>query len=281
MKLLQNPLYRINSIVILQGCTAAVGTYVLLHIADAASLFIIAFTATIALLTWSRLHHDYADYVTNAEAPIATLTFLAAMMLFHSLIAAAIAAFVVLWAYNYFFDFSPSFPDSLLIAAVFIVILVFAAAYIHHSEYLAHVPINIFSGIVADSTTVSILFLISVMIFLYTGRTRYELLAISSGHHYYDILSVHTHTIHLIMSLLKTAVAIIIFLLIGWLGALLLTIPFLRTLNTIASMIVLTVWIAVLLLAADYINPFYIIMPLVAVNFILVLFLQKRALCSH
>ncbi|MCX8124347.1 MAG: hypothetical protein N3F66_09305 [Spirochaetes bacterium] len=280
MKLLQNTLIHNNIVAVLQGLCIAAIAIAFFFIFDFLHIVTIAFIASIGLQSWCQLNPCYPDYITSAEAPLASLSFLIVMIITQSVPLSITVTLIVLLAYHYFFSSSEVYRDTYFTALLFSIVFLFISAYLNHIGTFDDYPGKIIIGVRGNTLSIIIISTLMSMLHIYLSKLKYELSIISLGSNYYTLLPFNETVFPLIISITKAVVTTFIFLLIGWMGALLTTIPLLRKSNQIISVIVLTIIISSLLYAQHYISPLYIIIPIVIIDFFFVFIHAKRLPCS-
>lgn len=281
MKVLQNPYIRNNIITVIQALVIAASVIMLLHVFSFLQIIIIAFVASIGLQSWCELNPCYADYITSAEAPFASLSLLLIMVISHSMTLSIIVTFLVLFIYHYFFSSYELYHDIYFTALLFSIILFFITMYLHAMGIFNDYTTKIFTGIYRTTPSIVTISICMSIAYMYLSKLKFEFKIIGLGNNYINLLGFDEHLIHIISSIARALIATMIFMLIGWLGSLLTTIPRLRRSNQTQSVIIFTVIISLLLYAKSYTNPFYIIIPVVIVDFLYVSFLGQRLPCSR
>lgn len=280
MKILQNTLLRNNIISVVQGLAFASILIVLLYTFDFLHIIIVAIIASIGLQSWCPLNPCYADYITSAEAPLASLSLLIAMIITKSVLLSIIITFVILFTYHYFFSFYELYHDVYFTSLLFTIILIFISIYLQQIEVFDDYTIKIFTGIISDTSSFVIIAIIMSLLYVYLSKLQFELRIIGLGQYYSNLLPLHENIIHGISSISRAIISTMVFLLIGWFGALLTTIPFIRNLRPIPCILLFTIIISLLLYTQHVIHPYYIILPIVSIDFLYVFSLSKRLPCS-
>ncbi len=264
----------------MQGLALATIVIALLYTFDFLHIIIVAFIAAIGLQSWCQLNPCYADYITSAEAPLASLSLLIAMIITKSVLLSIFITFVILFTYHYFFSFYELYHDIYFTSFLFSIILLFISIYLNQFEVFDDYTIKIFTGIISDTSSTVVIALIMSLLYVYLSKLKFELRIIGLGQYYNNLLPLHENSIHGISSLARAIISTMVFLLIGWFGALLTTIPFNRKSNPTSCILIFTIIISLLLYAINFIHPYYIIIPSVTIDFLYVLFLSKRLPCS-
>jgi len=280
MKVLQNPYIRNNIITVMQAIVIAASVIVLLRVFSFLHIIIIAFVASIGLQSWRLLNPCYADYITSAEAPLASLSLLIIMVISHSMTLSIIVTFFVLFIYHYFFSSYELYHDIYFTALLFSIILLFISIYLNTMGIFNDYTTKIFTGIHSNTSSIVTISILMCVTYMYLSKLTYELNIIGLGNNYINLLGFDEHIIHVISSITKALMATMIFMLIGWFGSLLTTMPLMRRSNQTLSVIIFTLIISLLLYAKSFIHPFYIIIPVVFIDFVYVFFLGKRLPCS-
>ncbi|MEW6525432.1 MAG: hypothetical protein AB1444_02035 [Spirochaetota bacterium] len=281
MKILQNQYIRNNSITIVQALLIAASVIVLLHVFNFPKIIIIAFIASLGLQSWCQLNPCYADYITSAEAPLASIALLITMLLSHSLPVSIVVTFFVLFIYHYFFSSYELYHDIYFTALLFSIILTFIIIYLNTIQIFNDYTIKIFTGLYSNTSWIVIISIFISILYLYITKLIHEFRIISLGQNYINLLGINENIIHCISSIAKALISTIIFILIGWMGSLLTTIALIRKSSQLLSIMTFTVMLSLLLYALHFIHPFYIIIPVVIIDFVYVFFLGKRLPCSR
>lgn len=258
----------------MQGLLIAASLILLLHVFSFLHIIIIAFVASLGLQSWCRLN-PYADYITSAEAPLASLSLLITMVIFHSLSLSIVFTFLVLCIYHYFFSSYELYHDIHFTALLFSIIMLFISIYLNTMETFNEYTIRIFSGVCSNTSSIVIISICMSIVYMYLSKLTYECKIIGLGKSYSYLLGFDENIIHGISSILRALIVTVIFILIGWLGSLLTTFPIMRRSNPISFVIICTVIISVLLYAKNFIHPFYIIIPVATIDFVYVFFLSR------
>jgi len=281
MKLLQNPYIRNNSITIIQALIIAASLIALFHVFHFLHIIIIAFIVSLGLQVWCQLNPCYADYITSAEAPIASLALLITMLISHSMSLSIVVTFIVLFIYHYFFSSYELYHDIYFTALLFSIILMFVSLYLNNIGVFNEYTIKIFTGVQSNtSLSIAIISILMSILYTYLSKLKYEFRIISLGHNYINLLGIDENIIHGISSIAKALISTMIFILIGWMGSLLTTIPLLRKSSHPLYIMIFTAMLSLLLYAIHFVHPFYIIIPVVIIDFVYVFFLGKRLPCS-
>ncbi|NMB66045.1 MAG: hypothetical protein GYA16_14365 [Spirochaetes bacterium] len=282
MKLLQNPYIRNNSITIIQALIIAASVIVLLHVFNFLHIIIIAFIVSLGLQLWCQLNPCYADYITSTEAPLASLALLITMLISHSMSLSIVVTFIVLFIYHYFFSSYELYHDIYFTALLFSTILMFVSLYLNNIGIFNDYTIKIFTGVQSNtSSSIAIISILMSILYTYLSKLKYEFRIISLGHNYINLLGIDENIIHGISSIAKALISTMIFILIGWMGSLLTTIPLLRKSSQPLYIMIFTAMLSLLLYAIHFVHPFYIIIPVVIIDFVYVFFLGKRLPCSR
>jgi len=109
---------------------------------DYSRTIIIAITASFSLISWRKINASVTDYVTNGDAPIATLVMVAMLMLTRSLSLSIIAAFIILFLYHYFFLPFQRQDNLALLAFLFTAILLFIMYFASNRMIPIPVPLH-------------------------------------------------------------------------------------------------------------------------------------------
>jgi hypothetical protein len=250
---------------------------------DYSHTILIAITASFSLISWRKINASVTDYVTNGDAPIATLVMVAMLMLTRSLSLSIIAAFIILFIYHYFFLPFQRQDDIALLAFLFTVILLFTMYFASNRMIPIPVPLHtLFCGqSIPSSPIMAFIVVISITLYMFIKQLRYEFTIITLGKDYLTILGVSQTIIELLMAFITTLVAMITIILIGWLGAFFYNLPFLSKTNDITSLIVLALCITLLLYVSYFVNPFSIIIPLTITDFCFLAIVTRRMPCSR
>ncbi|MGQ9842876.1 MAG: hypothetical protein ACUVRK_04850 [Spirochaetota bacterium] len=275
MKVLQNLYIRNNIITIMQALVISACVITLLQLFSFLQIIIIALVASIGLQCWRELNPWYADYITSAEAPFASLSLLIIVVISHSMTLSIIVTFLVLFIYHYFFSSYELYHDIYFTALLFSIILFFITMYLHTMGIFDDYTTNIFTGFHSNTSSIVTISICMCIAYMYLSKLKYEFKIIGLGNNYISLLGFDEHLIHIMLSIARTLIVTMIFMLIGWLGSLLTTIPRLRRSNQTQSIIIFTVIISMLLYAKSYTNPFYIIIPVVTIDFLYVFFLAR------
>ncbi|HXK66029.1 MAG TPA: hypothetical protein PK348_07160, partial [Spirochaetota bacterium] len=153
MKLLQNPYIRNNSITIIQALIIATSVIALFHVFHLLHIIIIAFIVSLGLQVWCQLNPCYADYITSAEAPIASLALLITMLISHSMSLSIVVTFIVLFIYHYFFSSYELYHDIYFTALLFSIILMFVSLYLNNIGVFNEYTIKIFTGVQSNTSS--------------------------------------------------------------------------------------------------------------------------------
>ncbi len=280
MNILQNPNIRNNTITILQALIIAASVIALLQVFNFIHIIIIAFIASLGLQSWCQLNPCYADYITSAEAPLASVALLITMLISHSLQLSIVVAFLVLFMYHYFFSSYELYHDIYFTALLFTIILLFIIIYLNTMDVFNDYTIKMFTGLFSNTSSIIIISIFISIQYMYLLKLQYEVRIISIGQNYINLLGIDKNIIHGISSIVKAFISAMIFILIGWMGSLLTTIPFMRKSSQPLSIMILTVMLSLLLYAIRFIHPFYIIIPVVIIDFVYVFSHAKRLPCS-
>jgi len=264
----------------MQALVIATSVIMLLHVFSFLHIIIIAFVASIGLQSWRILNPCYADYITSAEAPIASLSLLIIMVISHSMTLSVIVTFLVLFIYHYFFSSYELYHDIYFTALLFTIILLFINIYLNTMGIFNDYTTRIFTGIHSNTSSIIIISILMCITYMYLSKLTHEFKIIGLGNNYINLLGFDAQIIHITSSIARVLIVTIIFILIGWLGSLLTTIPLMRRSNQTSSVIIFTVIISLLLYAKSFIHPFYLIVPVVIIDFVYVFFLSKRLPCS-
>ncbi len=273
-----------NSIIIVVSSLLLSGFILLLYFKiDYSHTILIAITASFSLISWRKINASVTDYVTNGDAPIATLVMVAMLMLTRSLSLSIIAAFIILFIYHYFFLPFQRQDDIALLAFLFTVILLFTMYFASNRMIPIPVPLHtLFCGqSIPSSPIMAFIVVISITLYMFIKQLRYEFTIITLGKDYLTILGVSQTIIELLMAFITTLVAMITIILIGWLGAFFYNLPFLSKTNDITSLIVLALCITLLLYVSYFVNPFSIIIPLTITDFCFLAIVTRRMPCSR
>ncbi len=274
-------LIRNNSITILQALVIAASLIILVRLFNFLHIVIIAFIAAMGLHSWCKLNPCYADYITSAEAPLASLALLITMVISHSIPLSIVVTFLVLSIYHYFFSAYELYHDIYFAAFLFSIILLLVILYLSNVGIFNDYAYKIFTGLVRNTWSITIISICMSVLFMYISKLRYELHIVGLGLKFYNLLGCNVNIIHGISSITRALLSTLIFLLIGWMGSLLTTIPHLRTSRQSLTIFTFTVIISLLLFTIHFIHPLYIIIPLVVIDFLFVAFLGKRLPCSR
>jgi len=264
----------------MQALVIAASVIVLLHVFNFLHIIIIAFIASIGLQSWRILNPCYADYITSAEAPFASLSLLITMLISHSMTLSVIVTFLVLFIYHYFFSSYELYHDIYFTALLFSITLLFISVYLNTVVIFNDYTIKIFTGVHSNTSSIVIISILMCITYMYLSKLTYEFKIIGLGKHYINLFGFDENIIHSISSIIRALISTIIFMLIGWFGSLLTTITLMRRSNQTLSVIIFTLIISLLLYAKNFIHPFYIIIPVVIIDFVYVFFLGKRLPCS-
>lgn len=281
MKILQNQYIRNNSIIIVQALVIAASVIVLLHVFNFPTIIIIAFIASLGLQSWCQLNPCYADYITSAEAPLGSTALLITMLISHSLPLSIVVTFFVLFIYHYFFSSYELYHDIYFTALLFTIILTFIIVYLNAIQIFNDYSIKIFTGLYSNTSSIGIITIFISILYMYISKSIHEFRIISLGQNYINLLGIDENIIHGISSLAKALISTLIFILIGWMGSLLTTTSFMRKSSQHLSIMIFTVILSLLLFAIQFIHPFYIIIPVVIIDFVYVFSLGKRLPCSR
>ncbi|MEJ5362567.1 MAG: hypothetical protein WBK20_15000 [Spirochaetota bacterium] len=281
MKILQNQYIRNNSIIIVQALVIAASVIVLLHVFNFPTIIIIAFIASLGLQSWCQLNPCYADYITSAEAPLGSTALLITMLISHSLPLSIVVTFFVLFIYHYFFSSYELYHDIYFTALLFTIILTFIIIYLNAIQIFNDYSIKIFTGLYSNTSSIGIITIFISILYMYISKSIHEFRIISLGQNYINLLGIDENIIHGISSLAKALISTLIFILIGWMGSLLTTTSFMRKSSQHLSIMIFTVILSLLLFAIQFIHPFYIIIPVVIIDFVYVFSLGKRLPCSR
>lgn len=281
MKLLQNPYIRNNSITIIQALIIATSVITLLYVFNFLHIIIIALIVSLGLQLWCQLNPCYADYITSAEAPLASLALLITMLISHSISLSIVVIFIVLFIYHYFFSSYELYHDIYFTALLFSIILIFVSLYLNNMGIFNDYTIKIFTGVQSNTSSIAIISILMSILYTYLSKLKYEFRIISLGHNYINLLGIDENIIHGVSSIAKALISTMIFILIGWMGSLLTTIPLMRKSRQPLYIMLLTVILSLLLYAIYFVHPFYIIIPVVIIDFVYVFFFNKRLPCSR
>ena len=273
-----------NSIIMVVSSLLLSGFILLLYFKiDYSHTILIAITASFSLISWRKINASVTDYVTNGDAPIATLVMVAMLMLTRSLSLSIIAAFIILFLYHYFFLPFLRQDDLALLAFLFTVILLFTMYFASNRMIPIPVPLHtLFCGqLIPSSPIMAFIVVISITLYMFIKQLRYEFTIITLGKDYLTILGVSQTIIELLMAFITTLVAMITIILVGWLGAFFYNLPFLSKTNDITSLIVLALCITLLLYVSYFVNPFSIIIPLTITDFCFLAIVTRRMPCSR
>ena len=273
-----------NSIIIVVSSLLLSGFILLLYFKiDYSHTILIAITASFSLISWRKINASVTDYVTNGDAPIATLVMVAMLMLTRSLSLSIIAAFIILFLYHYFFLPFQRQDDLALLAFLFTAILLFIMYFASNRMIPIPVPLHtLFCGqSIPSSPIMAFIVVISITLYMFIKQLRYEFTIITLGKDYLTILGVSQTIIELLMAFITTLVAMITIILVGWLGAFFYNLPFLSKTNDITSLIVLALCITLLLYVSYFVNPFSIIIPLTITDFCFLAIVTRRMPCSR
>lgn len=141
--------------------------------------------------------------------------------------------------------------------------------------------IKIFTGVQSNTSSIAIISILMSILYTYLSKLKYEFRIISLGHNYINLLGIDENIIHGVSSIAKALISTMIFILIGWMGSLLTTIPLMRKSRQPLYIMLLTVILSLLLYAIYFVHPFYIIIPVVIIDFVYVFFFNKRLPCSR
>ena len=273
-----------NSIIIVVSSLLLSGFILLLYFKiDYSHTILIAITASFSLISWRKINASVTDYVTNGDAPIATLVMVAMLILTRSLSLSIIAAFIILFIYHYFFLPFQRQDDIALLAFLFTVILLFTMYFASNRMIPIPVPLHtLFCGqSIPSSPIIAYIVVISITLYMFIKQLHYEFTIMTLGKDYLTILGVSQTIIELLMAFITTLVAMITIILIGWLGAFFYNLPFLSKTNDITSLIVLALCITLLLYVSYFVNPFSIIIPLTITDFCFLAIVTRRMPCSR
>ena len=272
-----------NSIIMVVSSLLLSGFILLLYFKiDYSHTILIAITASFSLISWRKINASVTDYVTNGDAPIATLVMVAMLMLTRSLSLSIIAAFIILFLYHYFFLPFQRQDDLALLAFLFTAILLFIMYFASNRMIPIPVPLHtLFCGqSIPSSPIMAFIVVISITLYMFIKQLHYEFTIMTLGKDYLTILGVSQTIIELLMAFITTLVAMITIILIGWLGAFFYNLPFLSKTNDITSLIVLALCITLLLYVSYFVNPFSIIIPLTITDFCFLAIVTRRMPCS-
>lgn len=273
-----------NSIIMVVSSLLLSGFIMLLYCnVDYSRTIIVAITASFSLISWRKINASVTDYVTNGDAPIATLVMVAMLMLTRSLSLSIIAAFIILFLYHYFFLPFQRQDDLALLAFLFTAILLFIMYFASNRMIPIPVPLHtLFCGqSIPSSPIMAFIVVISITLYMFIKQLRYEFTIITLGKNYFTILGVSQTIIELLMAFITTLAAMITIILVGWLGAFFYNLPFLSKTNDITSLIVLALCITLLLYVSYFVNPSYIIIPLTITDFCFLAIVTRRMPCSR
>ena len=273
-----------NSIIMVVSSLLLSGFILLLYFKiDYSHTILIAITASFSLISWRKINASVTDYVTNGDAPIATLVMVAMLMLTRSLSLSIIAAFIILFLYHYFFLPFQRQDDLALLAFLFTAILLFIMYFASNRMIPIPVPLHtLFCGqSIPSSPIMAFIVVISITLYMFIKQLHYEFTIMTLGKDYLTILGVSQTIIELLMAFITTLVAMITIILIGWLGAFFYNLPFLSKTNDITSLIVLALCITLLLYVSYFVNPFSIIIPLTITDFCFLAIVTRRMPCSR
>ncbi|GEM_PF-851839 len=273
-----------NSIIIVVSSLLLSGFILLLYFKiDYSHTILIAITASFSLISWRKINASVTDYVTNGDAPIATLVMVAMLILTRSLSLSIIAAFIILFIYHYFFLPFQRQDDIALLAFLFTVILLFTMYFASNRMIPIPVPLHtlLCGQFIPSSPIIAYIVVISITLYMFIKQLHYEFTIMTLGKDYLTILGVSQTIIELLMAFITTLVAMITIILIGWLGAFFYNLPFLSKTNDITSLIVLALCITLLLYVSYFVNPFSIIIPLTITDFCFLAIVTRRMPCSR
>ncbi len=250
---------------------------------DYSRTIIVAITASFSLISWRKINASITDYVTNGDAPIATLTMIAMLILTRSLSLSIIAAFIILFLYHYFFLPFQRQDDSALLAFLFTAILLFIMYFASNRMIPIPVPLHTLfcAQSIPSSPIMAFIVVISITLYMFIKQLRYEFTIITLGKDYFTILGVSKTSIELLKAFITTLAAMIAIILAGWLGAFFYSMPFLSKTNDVITLIVLALCITLLLYVSYFVNPFSVIIPLIITDFCFLAIVTRRMPCSR
>ncbi|HOM87160.1 MAG: hypothetical protein KA407_02955 [Spirochaetes bacterium] len=273
-----------NSIIIVVSSLLLSGFIMLLYCnVDYSRTIIVAITASFSLISWRKINASITDYVTNGDAPIATLTMIAMLILTRSLSLSIIAAFIILFLYHYFFLPFQRQDDSALLAFLFTAILLFIMYFASNRMIPIPVPLHTLfcAQSIPSSPIMAFIVVISITLYMFIKQLRYEFTIITLGKDYFTILGVSKTSIELLKAFITTLAAMIAIILAGWLGAFFYSMPFLSKTNDVITLIVLALCITLLLYVSYFVNPFSVIIPLIITDFCFLAIVTRRMPCSR
>ncbi|HQI39284.1 MAG TPA: hypothetical protein PLH80_12045 [Spirochaetota bacterium] len=273
-----------NSIIIVVSSLLLSGFIMLLYCnVDYSRTIIVAITASFSLISWRKINASVTDYVTNGDAPIATLVMVAMLILTRSLSLSIIAAFIILFLYHYFFLPFQRQDDSALLAFLFTAILLFIMYFASNRMIPIPVPLHTLfcAQSIPSSPIMAFIVVISITLYMFIKQLRYEFTIITLGKDYFTILGVSKTSIELLKAFITTLAAMIAIILAGWLGAFFYSMPFLSKTNDVITLIVLALCITLLLYVSYFVNPFSVIIPLIITDFCFLAIVTRRMPCSR